>query len=106
MTITDGMMAFTMSKHKLLTQYADKFMPLISCMCLRFFSLSFRMKLTTAAGIKAKPMATTKTMNTPLAAAALYLNFYVIGKDDVVTWNLKLLLLLACLRMASYMNCG
>ena len=77
--ITHGMIALNISKAKLLIQYADKSKPLISYICFKFFSLSLTVKLTIDAGIKAKPIETTKTINTPLAYAALYLNFRVIG---------------------------
>ena len=71
-----------------------------------FFSLSFRIKLITAAGIKAKPMDTTNTIKMPLAEAALSLSFYVTGKGEVTVSNLKLGLPDACLRIASYKNYG
>lgn len=50
-------------------------MPEISCMCLRFFSLSFRMKEITVEGMSAKAIETMKDIKKPLAVAALYLNF-------------------------------
>lgn len=64
------------------------------------------MKLTMDAGIKAKPMETTNTMKIPLACYYLCLNFRVTGKPSVTTLKLKLGLLVAVLRMDSYMNCG
>lgn len=76
----------------------------MSCICFKFFSLSFKIKLITEAGIKAKPMETTNTMNTPLADAALYLSFSVTGNEEVTTSNLKSLLFVACFKIASYMN--
>ena len=69
-TMTDVISAFIMSNTILLTQYARMFIPLINCMCLRFFSLSLRIKLTTAAGIRANPIDTTNTMKIPLTVAA------------------------------------
>lgn len=75
MTIALGIIALTISKHRLLIQYADKSSPLMSCIYLTFFSLSFRMKLITAAGIRAKPIDTTNTIKMPLADAALSLSF-------------------------------
>lgn len=62
------MIPLTMSKIMLLIQYALRFIPLMSCMCFRFFSLSFTMKLTVAAGMRAKPIEITKAIRTPLFA--------------------------------------
>jgi len=106
MTMLDVISAFTISNTILLTQYATRFMPLISCMCFKFFSLSFNMKLTTAAGINANPIDTTNTMKIPLTVAAYCLSFSVTGKGEVVTLNFRLGLPVACFKMASYMNCG
>lgn len=106
MTIALGIMLLTMSKQKLLIQYVKRSSPLISYICLTFFSLSLRIKLITAAGIKAKPIDTTNTMKIPLDYAALNLSFYVIGKADVTVSNLKLGFPDACLRIASYKNYG
>lgn len=75
-------------------------------MCFRFFSLSLRIKLMTDAGIKAKPIETTKTIKIPFADACLNLSFSVTGKGAVTVSNVKLGFPLACLRMASYMNWG
>jgi hypothetical protein len=66
-TITDGIIDFTISKTMLLTQYAAKLIPLTNCMCFKLFSLSFTIKVTTDAGIIENPIATTKTMKNPLA---------------------------------------
>ena len=74
MTIAEGNSAFIMSKIRLLIQYAGRDIPEMSCMCFRFFSLSFRIKDTTIAGMRAKPIETTKAMKIPLAVAALYFN--------------------------------
>ena len=79
MANAEGIIALQISKIKLLVQYAGKDIPDISCMCLRFFSLSFKMKDTTTAGINANPIETTNAMKNPLAVAALCLNFSVIG---------------------------
>jgi hypothetical protein len=62
------------------------------------------MKLITEAGIKAKPMDTTKTIKIPLAEAALSLSFCVTGKGEVMVSNLKSGFPEACLRIASYKN--
>jgi hypothetical protein len=77
--ITQGMNALIMSNNRLLIQYAVRSIPLINYMCFKFFSLSLRMKLTIDAGISAKPIETTKTMNIPLADACLCLNARVMG---------------------------
>ena len=106
MTITQGIILLTMSKQKLLIQYVNRSSPLISCICLTFFSLSLSKKLITPAGIKANPIETTKTMKIPLDCAALNLRFYVIGNAEVTVSNLKLGFHDACLRIASYKNYG
>ena len=75
MTITEGIIPLMMSKIMLLIQYAVRDIPDINCMCFKLFSLSFNINETTTAGIKAKPMETTKAMKSPEAVAALYLSF-------------------------------
>jgi hypothetical protein len=45
-------------------------------------------------------------MKIPLAVAALYLIFSVIGKGTVVTLNLKFGFPVAYFNIASYINCG
>ena len=59
-------------------------------MCLRFFSLSCKILLITAAGIKAKAIETTKTRKIPLAVADLFFNVSVTGKGEVIHSNFKL----------------
>lgn len=56
------------------------------------------------AGIREKPMATTKTTKEPLVVEALSFYLYVIGKGAVITLNLKSGLLVASFRIASYIS--
>lgn len=62
------------------------------------------MKLMTEAGIKAKPIETTKTINIPFVAAAFCLSFSVTGKAAVVTLNFKLGFPVAYFKIDSYIN--
>ncbi len=75
MVMAQGIIALTMSKMMFEIQYAEMFKPEIICICLRFFSLSFSIKLITEAGIRAKPIDTTNTMKIPFADACLSLSF-------------------------------
>ncbi len=54
-------------------------MPDMSCWCLRFFYLSLTMNEIMVAGIRAKPIDTTKEVKIPPAVAALCLSFSVTG---------------------------
>ncbi len=63
-------------------------------------------KLTIAAGIKAKPIDTTNTIKIPLPVAALSLNLYVTGKVADVTSNFKSGFPVAVLIIDSYINYG
>ena len=62
------------------------------------------MKEITEAGIKAKPIETTKAMKEPLAVASLYLSYSVIGNGTVYTLNLKFGFPVATFSTDSYMN--
>ena len=73
-TIAEVIRLLRISNIILLIQYARTLIPLITYICLRFFSLSLSMKLTTDAGINENPIAITNTMNTPFTVAAVYLN--------------------------------
>jgi hypothetical protein len=79
MTMAEGRIPLHISKTRLLIQYAASDMPEINYMCLIFFSLSFMMNETTAAGTRPNPIDTTKAIKTPFAALALFLSFYVTG---------------------------
>ena len=65
-------------------------MPEINYWCFRLFSRSFTIKETTVAGIRAKPIDTTKAVKIPLDEAALNFNFKVIGYGEVVILNFRL----------------
>ena len=62
------------------------------------------MKLMMLAGISAKPIERTKTMNTPFTPLALSLSATVTGNGAFSTVNLRLGLPVAYFRIASYMN--
>ena len=57
------------------------------------------MKLIMLAGIKAKPIASTNTMNTLLMLAARSLSFYETGKGELIMVNFKSGLPVACCKI-------
>lgn len=59
---------------------------------------------TIEAGMSAKPIAITNTMNTPLACYSNCLKYALTGNGAVVTLNLRFGLPVASFRMASYIN--
>lgn len=94
-------MALHISNTKLLTQYAEIFIPLMSYICFKFFSLSPIIKLIIAAGISENPIPITKTIKEPLCAFALFRSFIDVGYGFVEKLNLKLEFPVACLRIDS-----